>query len=262
MTSARPDSTETGSAEPDSPDPAGRLLSRAFAIWLGAATLAAVGDGILYFAVGWTASGLGAHTAGIVLTLGLLPRTVLLLIGGATGDRWGLRRTMIGCDAFMCVVLVAFLAAEHTPVPTIGLLAGLELVTGIASSFRMPAAGAYPRLFVDEARLPRAMSLTGSMLEVARLVGPPLGGVLVGLLAMTGAVTATLAGVVLILVVLVTVRPPYEQPPEPDESSALHRIKEGLLAARRVSGVMPLLGAVGLLAAGVIPMLSLCVPLA
>ena len=33
-------------------------------------TVAAVGDGILYFAIGWTASGLGGNLAGLVMTLG------------------------------------------------------------------------------------------------------------------------------------------------------------------------------------------------
>lgn len=237
------------------------LLTRKFLAWLGASTVAGTGDGILYFAIGWTAAGLGGQAAGLMLTLVVLPRTFLLLVGGAVGDRLGLRRTVIGCDAAMCLVLGAYLVAERTPVPVALLLAALALALGVVSAFRLPAAGTLPRLFVDDDALPRAMSVTGSVLQVARLIGPPLGGVVVAGLGMTGAVSANLLTFAVILVVLLAVKPPYDRPPAPGVGSPLHQIREGLRAARRIPGVLPLLGAVGLVAASLIPMLSLCVPL-
>ena len=70
------------------------LLTRPFLGWLSAAAVAAVGDGVLYFAFGWVATGYGARTAGWLLSLALFPRILFMLVGGALGDRWGLRTTL------------------------------------------------------------------------------------------------------------------------------------------------------------------------
>lgn len=245
---------------PGKPPP--RLLTTGFVAWLGAATIAATGEGVLYFAIGWTAAGIGGTTAGVVLTMVVLPRTVLLLIGGAAGDRWGLRHTMIGCDLAMSSVLIVYLIAERTPISRVVLLAALALSLGIVSSFRMPAEGAFPRMFVPEETVPRAMSLTGSVLEVARLAGPPLGGVVVGFLAMAGAAATSLAGLLVGLIALLLVRPRYEQPPAASSASTWGQITSALRAARDVPSVPAMLTAVAFVAGTIIPLLSLCVPLA
>lgn len=236
-------------------------MTRKFALWLGATTLSALGDGVLYFALAWTATGIGAQVAGLMFTLTVLPRTLLMLLGGAVGDRYGLRRTLIACDAAMCLLLIGYLVTADLDVSPLVPLWILVLGWGVVSAFSMPASGAMPRLFVTSDVLPRAMSTTGSMLQVARLTGPPLGGVIVGALAVTGAVTADLASCAVILVVLACVRPPYEPPPPEHGEPTLRRIAEGLRAARDVPGVVPMLAAVALVAGSLIPMLSLCVPL-
>ncbi|UYM05288.1 MFS transporter [Solicola gregarius] len=249
-----------------STEPAGRtrpVLTRGFAAWLSASTLAAAGDGILYFAIGWTATGIGSGFAGLAMTLVVLPRTLLLLVGGAAGDRWGLRRTMIGCDLVLAGVLAGYLAADRTSASTALLLATLAVAIGTTSAFRMPAAGAFPRLFADDDTLARTMSVTSSLLQIARLVGPPLGGLVVAAAGMSGAVGWNLAGCLIILVVLASVRPPNERRDDvPDQGSTYDRVRAALAAARRLPGVVAILAAIGLFAAGVIPMLSLCVPLA
>ncbi|UPK73280.1 MFS transporter [Nocardioidaceae bacterium SCSIO 66511] len=250
--------TETTTAESRT-----RVFRGGFAAWLSAGTLAAVGDGVLYFAIGWTATGVSGSFAGLAMTLVVLPRTLLLLIGGAAGDRWGLRRTMIACDAALAATLVAYLVADRGEVPITTLLVALSLAIGVTSAFRMPAAGAFPRLFADDDTLARTMSVTSSMLQVARLSGPPLGGIVVAAAGMAGAISGNLLGCVLILVVLTFVRPPHEAPSgTPGEGSTLARIRAALSAVRTRPELVTLLAAIGLVAAGVIPMLSLCVPLA
>ena len=240
-----------------------RVFRGGFAAWLSAGTLAAVGDGVLYFAIGWTATGVSGSFAGLAMTLVVLPRTLLLLVGGAAGDRWGLRRTMIACDAALAATLLAYLVADRGEVPITTLLVALSLAIGVTSAFRMPAAGAFPRLFADDDTLARTMSVTSSMLQVARLSGPPLGGIVVAAAGMAGAISGNLLGCVLILVVLTFVRPPHEAPSDtPGEGSTLARIRAALSAVRTRPGLVTLLAAIGLVAAGVIPMLSLCVPLA
>jgi hypothetical protein len=83
----------------------GGLLSKGFTGWLAAETVSALGTRLMYFAVAWTATGISGRLAGVLFTIGVLPQLCLLLYGGAASDRWGLRRTLIGCDVAMCVLL-------------------------------------------------------------------------------------------------------------------------------------------------------------
>lgn len=238
------------------------LLTPGFGAWLGAETLSATGDGVLFFAIAWTASGLGPQPAGMILTLGLLPRVVLTVIGGALADRWGLRRTIIAANLAMCLLLGVFLSLGQTRLSTVVLLGGLAVAEGLVSSVQRPANGAFPRLFFLDGRLSRGMSLTGSVLQVARLAGPPLGGVVVAALALDGAAGADLISFAAIVAVLAAVRPPLEPPPPAvDGSSTLRRAFAAVTAAGRIPGVAAMLCAVAVVAGSLLPLLSLCVPL-
>lgn len=238
------------------------LLTRGLLTWLTAASVATLCDGILYFALGWQAARLGGQLAGVVLSLILLPRTVLLLVAGAAADRWGLRRAVLGCDALLCLLLAGWVTAYAVGADARALLATLALGLGVLSAFRMPAAGALVRLFHDGPELARAMSLSGSLLTLARLAGPPLGGVIVAALALLGVVWLVLVGYLLVLVLVLSVRPPLpqEQPEQP--RSTLHQVREAVLAAGQVPGAVPLLLAVAALAGALLPLLSLGLPLA
>lgn len=64
-------------------------LPRSYLVWLSGAMVSQIGDAALYFALGWAASAHGGPAAALVLTGINLPRSVLLLAGGAVGDRLG-----------------------------------------------------------------------------------------------------------------------------------------------------------------------------
>lgn len=238
-----------------------RLLSAGFTAWLGVSTVSTLCDGVLYFAVAWSASGLGGQTAGLVLTLAMLPRTMLLLVGGAMGDRWGLRKTVLTCDLVMLAALAAFLVVQQWGIPLVLELGFVALVMGSTSAFRIPAANAFPKLFVTDQTVPRAMSLTSTVTQMARMVGPPLGGVAVVLLGMVGVAGGAMLGFAIVLVVLLIVRPSRRQPPTSGENSTFRLIASGVRAAHGVRETIPLLLAVALVAGSVLPLLSLVIPL-
>jgi hypothetical protein len=255
--------TETGRSSSTRQAQPGTLVRGGFVAWLIAATISAAGDGALLFALAWTASGHGAGTVTVVLLAGLVPQFLLTLVGGTAADQWGLRRTMIGCAVTMCLLLAGYAVATWFLDVTGLLLATFASAVGVVDAFDRPANNAFPRLFFTPAVLARGMSLTGSAMELARIVGPPLGAVLVVAISLNGVALVDLATFLLVLTVLVTVRPPYEVDPAATGSSrpAWHDLRAGLRAAGTVPGVGPMLVAVGLVAGTVIPMLGLCVPL-
>ncbi len=236
-----------------------RLLTRALTTWLTAATLAVLADGLLYFALGWQASRFGGRAAALVLTLVTLPRMLLLLTGGTTADRWGLRRTVLCSDAVLCVLLFVLLLTLHGAGSSLPLLALLAGTLGVVSAFRMPAAGAFPRLLADGPQLARAMALSGTVLTTARLAGTALGGAAVALLALQGVVLIAAVGYLAVLLLVWSVQVP-EASASPAQPAG--RSQRTLALARQTPGVLPLLLSVGLLAGSVLPVLSLLLPLA
>ncbi len=64
-------------------------------IWLFGAAVSLLGDLTMTFAIGWSATQHGGGVAGLILLLAAAPRAVLLLVGGAIGDRFGAPRVLL-----------------------------------------------------------------------------------------------------------------------------------------------------------------------
>lgn len=235
---------------------------RSFYLWLGVATLTGLCTAVMDFAVSWTATGLGAQMGGLVNTLIVLPRALLLLFGGVLGDRWGPRRVMIVTDVAKALVLAGVAVAAATTPPGPVLVAVIGLAVGVITSFSIPATGVFPRLFVGDDGLPQVMAQTSGLNQVARMIGPPLGGILVIAWGLSGVALVELAALLLALIVLIMIRPPREAPPVARTTSTLRTIGEGITAAARTPTIPQLLAAVALVASSVLPMLFLCLPLA
>ena len=233
------------------------LLTRPFLGWLSAAAVAAVGDGVLYFAFGWVATGYGARTAGWLLSLALFPRILFMLVGGALGDRWGLRTTLQRTQTGTLFVLALVALTETLVDGSVATLALLALGLGVVSAVGYPAAGAYPRLFADDDRLPRLMSTVSTVLQTARFLGPPAGGLVVAAAGLVGGLIFAAVTAAVLLAALLLVRPPRPDTPQPGQGS----VRAGLAAGRTTPGMVSLLGAVALVAGTLLPLLSLSVPL-
>lgn len=234
--------------------------ARGFRLWLAASTASVFGDSVTFFAIGWAAAGFGADAASLVLTVEGIPLAVLVLAGGVLADRIGIRRTMAACDAAMVLLMAAF-AVGAIGGAELWLLVGVGALSGTIQALRRPAEGVFPRLFGAE-HLDRRMALVGSAHQVARAAGPAAGGFLIGhggLPLTAGLDAATFA---LVLVALLVIRPPYEPAREAGQGSVWRSLADGARAAVRTPGVVPVLVAITGLAATVLPLVMLALPLA
>ncbi|MFF0265766.1 MFS transporter [Kribbella sp. NPDC004536] len=236
-------------------------MNRSYYGWLAGSTLSVLGDNALFFALGWAATGIGPRVAALVLTGFTLPRAVLLLLGGVLGDRLGPRRLLLLCTAIVgtCCFLLPAVIGLH------GVSAGILLTTSVAvgtvDAFALPAAGVLPRLFVSDDQLPRAMALRTSATQVITLAGGPLSGVLVATVGLVGALILNGLTFAVEFAVLLLLRPPYDVPPPADRPSVVRAAVDGLRVAAADPVLRRILGVVALVAAFVLPVTSLCVPL-
>ncbi len=149
-----------------------------------------VGDGIFLIAIAWTAYSLwntpaALSVVGIAMTV---PTIACLLLGGAISDRFDRRRVLLYSDLgrALAVGVLAALALAH--VLTFAMLVIIVAVYGIGAAFFTPAFESIVPAMVDPSELAQANALDQFVRPIAlRLVGPALGGVLVGSLGVGSA---------------------------------------------------------------------------
>jgi MFS family permease len=186
-------------------------------VWLGLA-VSLLGDGIYFIAIAWQVYAL-SNTPSALSLVGLawlLPHLGALVIGGAASDRFSRR----------WVIILSSLAAGSA----IGVLAGLSLahalelwhifpivaVYGCATAFFIPAAQAIIPEVVPRELLQQAAAVRQFVRPLAlRLVGPALGGVLIGTIGVGGALAVDAVTFLVPIATLALVRlPRLEHPPE------------------------------------------------
>jgi len=151
-------------------------------LWTGQ-TISLLGDAAFVVALGWrtfTLTG-SARSLGFVLTLQGVGLLCTVLVGGALADRWDRRTLMLISDVarfFVIGVLVVVDASGHL---TIGSLAAIAFVEGLATGFFTPALGGLIPLVVEEPGLGSANALIGMARQGSYLIGPSLASVLYGL---------------------------------------------------------------------------------
>lgn len=200
-------------------------------IWLLGAAVSLLGDLIMTFAIGWSASHYGGRTAGLILLLAAAPRAVLLLIGGAIGDRFGANRVLLmSCTAMFALtaVLVPTTLAIHEPV---SLLVVVALLVGIIDSFFLPSSRAMPRLLVSREQIPRAIASYQVAGVIFAVSGTALGGLIVGLAGFPAAAGADAITFGFMIIVLLYLNRGIARPTVEVPASMWHSIVDGLKTA-------------------------------
>lgn len=235
-------------------------VPRSYLVWLGGAVVSQAGDAALYFALGWAASAHGGPAAGLVLSSITLPRTVLLLLGGAVGDRLGARRVMITGDSVMLAVAAVLAAVSWRWGTPLALLVTAGLIIGTVDAFYLPSSGSMPRQLVDDMSLPKALALRQTGSQLVSMIGGPAGGALVAFAGFAAASATDSVSFAVVLAALIAIRPRFTAPDTP-RRNLFRESADGIRVVLRA----PVLAALLLLVAGVagfvIPATSLLVPL-
>jgi MFS family permease len=157
------------------------LRSRDFTlVWLGQG-VSQIGDRCTEIALVWLIVGLTGSSLllGSVLIAIYIPTLLLLLLGGFLADRSSRRGIILLCDAFRAVVIAIFAALTALNVVSLPQIFVLAVIYGVVGAFFNPALSAlYPSLTPPE-QYDAANSLRQTLLQVALLGGPALGGYLI-----------------------------------------------------------------------------------
>ncbi|MBO0510646.1 MFS transporter [Streptomyces beijiangensis] len=157
------------------------LRNRSFRLLFLGRTLSMTGDAVipaaLTLAVQEATDSAGAIA--LVLACALIPKLLLLPLGGVVGDRFNARTVALTTDLVRCgtqlFVAVQLIGGE----PHLGLLAAAEAVGGAAGAFAMPTVSPLVRGTVEDSGLLRANALMGVVSSSTRLGGPALAALLI-----------------------------------------------------------------------------------
>ncbi|WP_280462111.1 MFS transporter [Nocardia carnea] len=236
-------------------------VPRSLWAWIVATFGSELGTAVLAFAMTWTAAGYGPDTASLVLTLTVAPSVAFGLLGGMLADRFGVRVMMLVSLSGIIMISACMAISIDRSGPSPLLLLAAAALIGTASAFFRPPSGVFPRLFVGDSALGVVMARVGMAGQLARSVGPPLGGALIGVLTLGGVAWLDATTSAVMLLVLVLIRPPRRRR-SIDDAPRKEGAVQALRVARSVAGVSALLASVGIIAGAVLPAVILGIPLA
>ncbi len=120
-----------------------------------------------------------AWQLGLVGALQFLPVLLFSLFGGVFADRWPKRRVLLVTQA--AAMIQAFLLWALIATGTVQLwhIYVLAMLLGLTNSLDQPTRSAFVVELVGREDLPNAVALNSSLVNLARIVGPGLGGVII-----------------------------------------------------------------------------------
>jgi MFS family permease len=158
------------------------LEQRNYRLFFSGQSLSLIGTWMTRIATSWLIYRLtgSAWMLGIIGFLGQVPTFLLGPFAGVWVDRWSRHRTLVGTQVLSMVqsfALAALAFSGHIAVWHVAVLSALQ---GIINAFDTPARQAFLIEMVgDRNILSNAIALNSTMVNIARLFGPAIGGLII-----------------------------------------------------------------------------------
>jgi len=224
-------------------------------LWFGACT-SSIGTWMQIVAQSWLVLSISgsAFLLGLDTFLAQIPILLFSLIGGVIADRIDRRRVLLGSQyvqmtcAFLLTLLIAFKVVK------VWHILSLSFVVGFAQAFGGPAYQALVPTLVETEDLPNAIALNSIQFNLARVIGPMLGG-----LALTGLGAAWcfgLNGLSFVAVIISLFLLSVKFVPKSTGESILTGVKQGIGFIRRQGAMEGLIALAFCMTALAIPVLT------
>jgi predicted MFS family arabinose efflux permease len=228
--------------------PAPLFLSRIFRafkyrdfriMWLGAC-VSTIGTFVQQFAQSWLVYDLTKDPfyLGLDLFLGQLPIILFSLVGGVFADRMDRKKMLLASQyiQMVCAFTLATLFATHH-VQVWHILA-LSFFVGIGQSFGGPAYSALLPTLVEPEDFANAISMNSIQFNLARIVGPTLGGLAYTAFGATWCFALNGVSYIAVIISLLSINVRFKAPKT--QMSVMQSMKEGISFIRNREGLAPL----------------------
>ncbi|GAC1392600.1 MAG: MFS transporter [Ktedonobacteraceae bacterium] len=148
-----------------------------------------------------------AWLLGLVGALQFLPVMLLALFGGVIADRVPKRKLLLFTQSFATVQAIILWLLVVTGTVQLWHILVLALMLGITNALDMPTRQAFVVEMVGREDLPNAVALNSSLFNMARILGPGLGGLLIAWLGVTPLFLLNAISFIPVLIGLVLINP-------------------------------------------------------
>jgi MFS family permease len=233
--------------------------SRNYRLYFIGQSVSLIGTWMQKTAVSWVIYTLTHSTfmLGLTLFASLFPSFLFSLIGGVVSDRYNRYRVLLGTQVasmIQAILLAVLILLKHYEVWEI---LSLSVILGIINAFDVPARQSLVFEMVDDkADLPNALALNSSMVNLSRLIGPAIAGLI--LEYMGDGVCFLLNAISFIAVIgsLLLMRlPKYIS--KPHTKNVLGELKEGFAYIKRTPSIKFVLIMLALISLLVLPFSTL-----
>lgn len=151
---------------------------KAFLILWIAGLISNIGTWIFNVTCGWMMTNLSTSPLMISLVQAAttLPICLFALPAGALGDIFDRRTVLLCAQISLSIILLCFVILLAVDVVTPWLLLTFTFLTGVGTAFSMPVWLAIVQRLVTKEELHAAVALSGVSMNIARAVGPAIGG--------------------------------------------------------------------------------------
>jgi MFS family permease len=204
------------------------LGHRNYALFFTGHGLSLCGTWMQSMALAWLVYRLSgsAFLLGLVEFAARAPILILGFVGGLFADRWPRRRLLMVAETSLLIQASILAALTLSGWVTIEWILVLALFLGIFSALEIPVRQSFVGDLVPRQDIPSAIGLNSSLFNGARIVGPSLAGLLVGI---AGEGICFALNAVSFLVILICLWAMRLQPkPVREVGNAWHELREGL----------------------------------
>src|SRR6266849_4169609 len=195
-----------------------------------------------------------ARLLGLDAFLGNIPIFLFSLIGGVVADRVSRRRLLLGSQRVQltCAFALASLAALN--VVGVWHILTISRIVGPAQSFGGPAYSALVPMLVEKEDLPNAIALNSIQFNLARVIGPVLGGIALTNLGASWCFSLNGVSFIAVIISLLMLRPSFQ--PEKTGESIMTSMKQGFGFIRKHGAMEGLIALAFCMTALAIPMIT------
>ncbi len=158
------------------------LRHRNFRLFFGGQTISLIGTWMTRIATSWLVYRLtkSALLLGTVSFAGQIPTFLFAPFAGVLVDRLDRRQVLVWTQTLAMIQSFALAALTLSGHITVGWILALAVMQGVINAFDMPGRQAFMVQMVgDRADLGNAIAINSSMVNVARLIGPSLAGLVI-----------------------------------------------------------------------------------
>ena len=202
-------------------------------LWFGT-LVSSSGDWMDQVALNWlivSRLGGGGVELGLLYVCRLTPILVFTLIGGVVADRMERRRLLFTTQAVAMLLAFALAVLVSTGLVQFWMVLAIAVGRGVMLSFNMPARQSLISELVPPEQLMNAVALNSATLNLTRVLGPAIGGVLLATVGVAGAFYLNGASFVAVLAALAVMRFP-EARKRPARTGMLTELSGGMRYVR------------------------------